>query len=339
MWAEVEAARNRARHPAAGMVIAKTLPLIRKSAMTDALPTLSLEPLIASRPDGDGEVARALQPILQTWGAFRLVDHGVAPEVIAGAFAAARLFFAQPLDARLAIKVGKHNRGYAPMHQTVYPGNLPDLKESFNLGLPLTADDPDVKANKPLHGVNVWPDLPGFRAPVEAYFDAMMTLGSRMLGPLARCFGMQPNDLRALYQKPIAFMRLFHYPPGGRIDEREHGAAEHQDYGFLTILAQDSAGGLEVRAPDNTIVAAEPRANTFIVNIGDMLAEISGGALRSAPHRVINRAGIGRYSIPFFYDPDFDARFPTLKDRSAGEFMLAKFGRFYKHGKDMAAAS
>jgi isopenicillin N synthase-like dioxygenase len=307
--------------------------------MPDALPILSLEPLIALRSEGDAQVARALEPILHTWGAFRLVDHGVASEVIADAFAAARLFFAQPLESRLAIKVGKHNRGYAPMHQTVYPGNLPDLKESFNLGLALSADDPDVKANKPLHGVNVWPDLPGFRPPVEAYFNAMMTLGSRMLGPLALCLGMKPQDLRALYRTPIAFMRLFHYPPGGRLQEGEHGAAEHQDYGFLTILAQDAAGGLEVRAPDGTIVAVEPRPDTFIINIGDMLAAISGGTLRSAPHRVINRAGIGRYSIPFFYDPDFDARFATLKDISAGEFMLAKFGRFYKHGKDMAAAS
>ena len=93
--------------------------------MPDALPILSLEPLIALRSDGDVQVARVLEPILHTWGAFRLVDHGIASEVIADAFAAARLFFAQPIEARLAIKVGKHNRGYAPMHQTVYPGNLP----------------------------------------------------------------------------------------------------------------------------------------------------------------------------------------------------------------------
>jgi isopenicillin N synthase-like dioxygenase len=205
--------------------------------------------------------------------------------------------------------------------------------------LPLAADDPDVATNKPLHGVNVWPDLPGFRAPVEAYFDAMMALGSRLLGPLALCIGMRPDDLRARYRKPIAFMRLFHYPTGGRLQDGEHGAAEHTDYGFLTVLAQDAAGGLEVRAPDGTIAAVEPQADTFIINIGDMLTEISAGALRSAPHRVINRAGISRYSIPFFYDPDFDARFATLKDKSAGEFMLAKFGRFYKHGKDMAVAS
>jgi isopenicillin N synthase-like dioxygenase len=221
------------------------------------------------------------------------------------------------------------------MHQTVYPGNLPDLKESFNVGTKLTADDPDVKAGKPLHGVNRWPELPGFRAAVEAYFDAVIALGDRMLGPLALCLGLTPADLRARYTKPIAFMRLFHYPPTTNVAQNEFGAAEHKDYGFLTILAQDSTGGLEVRSPDGDLVLAPPRQGNFIVNAGDMLSEITAGKIRSAPHRVINRAGNGRYSIPFFYDPDFDARFDSLPQFSAGEFLLAKFDKFYQYRKDM----
>ena len=87
----------------------------------------------------------------------------------------------------MKVKINKHNRGYAPMHQTVYPGNMPDLKESFNVGTGLTAADPDVIAGKPLHGVNRWPELAGFRAAVEAYFDAVTALGRRLLGPLAFC--------------------------------------------------------------------------------------------------------------------------------------------------------
>jgi len=67
-----------------------------------------------------------------------------------------------------------------------------------------------------------------------------------------------------------------------------------------------------------------------------MLSEITAGAIRSAPHRVINRAGIGRYSIPFFYDPDFDARFDSLPQVSAGEFLLAKFNKFYQYRKELS---
>jgi isopenicillin N synthase-like dioxygenase len=130
-------------------------------------------------------------------------------------------------------------------------------------------------------------------------------------------------------------MRLFHYPPHSDVAQNEYGAAEHKDYGFLTILAQDATGGLEVRSPQGELVSAPPRPRHFIVNAGDMLSAITADAIRSASHRVINRAGIGRYSIPLFYDPDFDARFAML-DFSAGEFLLAKFNKFYKHRKEIS---
>jgi len=303
--------------------------------MSTQIPVVSLAAITSGRAGADEVVARDLKAALESWGAFELVDHGVPTATIDGAFAAAATFFRLPLETRLQIRIDKHNRGYAPMHQTVYPGNLPDLKESFNVGTKLTADDPDVKAGKPLHGVNRWPELPGFRAAVEAYFDAVIALGDRMLGPLALCLGLTPADLRARYTKPIAFMRLFHYPTTTNVAQNEFGAAEHKDYGFLTILAQDSTGGLEVRSPDGDLVLAPPRQGNFIVNAGDMLSEITAGKIRSAPHRVINRAGNGRYSIPFFYDPDFDARFDSLPQFSAGEFLLAKFDKFYQYRKDM----
>jgi isopenicillin N synthase-like dioxygenase len=226
------------------------------------------------------------------------------------------------------------------MHQTHYPGNKPDLKESFNVGrIALTPDDPDVKAGKPLHGVNRWPALDGFRGPVEAYFNAVTALGDRLLGPLAICLDMPPEALRARYGRPVAFMRLFHYPPDSNVGEKEFGAAEHKDYGFLTILAQDANGGLEVRSPENELVSVPPRTDAFVINVGDMLSEITGGRFCSPLHRVVNRSGVARYSIPYFFDPDFDATFDTMPDVSAGQYLLNKFDKFYKYRQQQAAAA
>lgn len=302
------------------------------------IPIVSLKPIVDGVANADQEVARTLQPVLESWGAFQLVDHGVPQSVIDGAFNSAARFFATPLDRRMTIKVDKHNRGYVPMHQTHYPGNRPDLKESFNVGMGLTADDPDVKAGKPLHGVNRWPELEGFRRPVEIYFDAVTELGKKLLGPLAICLGMPVEALRETYSKPIAFMRLFHYPPDSNVAEKEFGAAEHKDYGFLTILSQDANGGLEVRSPEGEIVPVPPRVDAFVINVGDMLSEITGGRFKSPLHRVINRAGVARYSIPFFFDPDFDARFAGMPEVSAGEYLLRKFNKFYQHRKELAAS-
>ena len=223
-----------------------------------SIPVVSLEPIIRASANADETVATDLKAALGSWGAFELVDHGVPIATIEGAFAAANTFFRLPVEERMKVRIDRHNRGYAPLHQTVYPGNLPDLKESFNVGTRLTADDPDVKAGKPLHGVNQWPESADFRTAVETYFDAMMALGDRLLGPLALCLGLSPSALRARYRKPVAFMRLFHYPPNSNVAQNEFGAAEHKDYGFLTILAQDSTGGLEVRSPAGELVAAPP---------------------------------------------------------------------------------
>jgi isopenicillin N synthase-like dioxygenase len=300
-----------------------------------SIPVVSLAPIVRREADADATVARDLKAALASWGAFELIDHGVPAATIESAFAAAATFFRLPVEERLKVRVDRHNRGYAPLHQTVYPGNKPDLKESFNIGTRLSADDPDVKAGKPLHGVNQWPDLAGFRPAVEGYYDAIIALGDRLLGPLALCLGLTPAELRARYRKPVAFMRLFHYPPNSDVAHNEFGAAEHKDYGFLTILAQDATGGLEVRSPTGELVLAPPNPGHFIINAGDMLAEITAGKIRSAPHRVINRAGVGRYSIPFFYDPDFDARFAGLPQLSAGEFLLAKFNKFYQYRKEL----
>ena len=307
--------------------------------MSAAVPVISLKPIIDGVPDADAIVARTLNPVLESWGAFQLIDHGVPQSIIDGGFAATRQFFTLSEEERLTVRVGKDNRGFVPMRQTHYPGNKPDLKESFNVGMGLTEDDSDVRANKPLHGVNRWPQLEGFRGPVEAYFDAVTGLGHRLLGPLAICLGVSSDFLRQQYSKPVAFMRMFHYPSDSNVDEREFGAAEHKDYGFLTILAQDSLGGLEVRSPDNELVAVPPRTDAFVINVGDMLSELTGGRFCSPLHRVVNKAGKARHSIPFFFDPNFDARFPTMPEVSAGEYLLGKFNAFYKYRKEAEAGA
>jgi isopenicillin N synthase-like dioxygenase len=116
------------------------------------IPVVSLAPILRGDVGADERVARDLKAALSGWGAFELIDHGVPADTIEGAFTAAATFFRLPVEERLKVRIDRHNRGYAPLHQTVYPGNLPDLKESFNIGTRLTADDPDVKARKPCMG-------------------------------------------------------------------------------------------------------------------------------------------------------------------------------------------
>ncbi len=106
---------------------------------------------------------------------------------------------------------------------------------------------------------------------------------------------------------PTLLFRIFHYPAVEAPQEGgAFGVGEHSDYGLLTLLAQDDKGGLEVRTRGGWIDAL-PIAGALVINVGDMLERLTRGRFRSAPHRVVNRSGVSRYSFPLFFDPDFTA--------------------------------
>ena len=104
--------------------------------------------------------------------------------------------------------------------------------------------------------------------------------------------------------EPLTLFRIFNYPP--QADPALWGVGEHTDYGLLTILLQDDAGGLEVKSRSNW-VPAPPVPGSFVCNIGDMLDRMTGGLYRSTPHRVRNPVPRDRLSFPFFFDPNFFA--------------------------------
>lgn len=79
--------------------------------------------------------------------------------------------------------------------------------------------------------------------------------------------------------------------------------------GAITLLLQDSSGGLEVlEESTNTWHAVAPNPDAYVVNIGDMLSMWTKGIYKSAMHRVINKSGGDRYSIPFFFDGNAEVK-------------------------------
>src|SRR3974390_566150 len=72
-------------------------------------------------------------------------------------------------------------------------------------------------------------------------------------------------------------------PPG----QARSGA--HTDYGALTILlAEKAPGGLQVKLRNGGWVDVEPRPNSFIINIGDLMAMWTNDHWVSNLHRVVN---------------------------------------------------
>ncbi|MBL8705529.1 MAG: isopenicillin N synthase family oxygenase [Rhodospirillales bacterium] len=279
-----------------------------------SVPVIDLGPLSGTDRAAKQRTAAAIGRACEEIGFIYIANHGVPQDLIEHTFAEARRFFALPLaeKSKIPIANSKNFRGYFPLKgETTDVTAMGDLKEGFDLMRELGPDDPDVRTGKPLHGPNQWPSedvLPGFRQSILAYYAAMEALAQRLLRGMALSLDLDEGFFAGKTQKALAYLRLLHYPPQqGMIDEREIGCGAHSDYGCLTILAQDEVGGLQLRNSAGEWIEAPPIPGTFVINLGDQMARWTNERFQATPHRVINRSGRERYSIPFFFDPDFDA--------------------------------
>ena len=273
------------------------------------LDVIDLTGLGSDDPASVRRVAAELGRACRDVGFFYIRNHGVADALLSGIFRCSEMFFASPRAAKdeLAISRSRHNRGYVGIATESLNLVHADLKEAFNIGLDLPASDPEVMAGKPFRGVNLWPQTPGFRATALGYFNAVWRLGLDLHLAIATDLGLAPTFFADKFDRPMATLRLLHYPPRAPSQGELPGAGEHTDYGSLTILLTDDVGGLEVRRRDGAWIKAPPIPGAFVCNIGDCLMRWSNDTYVSTPHRVTSPPGRDRYSVAFFLDPNPDA--------------------------------
>lgn len=272
------------------------------------IPVIDIGALQRGAPADIDRVTREIVAACENAGFFYVVGHGVPGPLIDAIFEAARWFFARPQAERDALDVATspNFRGYVPIGIT--GPNVPRrLLEAFQMMLDLGRDDPEVRAGNIMRGPNRWPPAaPGFRAAMEDYYAAMTALAHRLLGAFARGLGLADDFFEPFFRKPLTQLRLLHYPPQPR-DASVQGVEAHTDSGAFTILLQDRVGGLEVQNRAGRWIEATPIAGSLVVNIGDMMQRWTSGRYVSTPHRVANRTGLDRISVPFFANPDYDA--------------------------------
>ena len=292
----------------------------------------------------------AFDEACRAFGFCYIVNHGVEQGLIDRAFAMSAAFHALPLEEKQQIKINAAHRGYMGMASSLIVTSSiekairPNLSESFMLMHEIAPED----EAHPLDGPNQWPARPaGFREAVGAYDSALQRLSRQMTHMIAVALGLPPEGLDAHFERPTTFLRLLHYPPSPPdAGDKQYGSAPHTDYGFITILAQDQQGGLQVRGPDNLWIDATPLRGAFVVNIGDMGSRWTNGRWPSTPHRVINRSGGDRYSMPYFFDPNADVTVACLAsccspDRPArfepvryGDYLMMRIDANYAYRKN-----
>ena len=181
---------------------------------------------------------------------------------------------------------GRAWRGYFRVGDELTSGQ-PDQKEGLYFGAELPADDPRVLAGTPLHGPNLFPrQAPGCGRGARLHGRADRP-GPGLMAGLALSLGLEESYFATGYTAdPMILFRIFNYPPPAA--PTVWGVGEHTDYGLLTLLAQDDAGGLEVVALG---VGRRPAGAGLVRLQHRRHARPDDRRLyRSTPHRVRNPA-------------------------------------------------
>ena len=286
-----------------------TLPLTLKT-----LPQLNLSQL-----DGDWRQRQAfldgLREAARDVGFFYLRGHGVDNRLNVQLQQHARQFFALPEADKLAVQMvhSPHFRGDNRAAAELARGQ-PDWREQFDIG----AERPALQlANETprwarLQGPNQWPEaLPALKPLLLQWQQAMTAMSLRLLRAFAQALSLPEHAFDQLYgDTPNEHIKLIRYP-GQAADASNQGVGAHKDSGFLSFLLQDQQAGLQVEVEEGRWIDALPRANTLVVNIGELLELATNGYLRATVHRVVSPAqGSERLSIAFFLGARLDAVVP-----------------------------
>ena len=288
--------------------------------MTETLAKINVASLFTTGTDAATKAAQQqcsaqLLEALTSTGFAIVQNTNVPPAVLADMRSAVKTVFDAPRTLYAKCQVQKTNyRGYVPLgYFTPNAGsNQADQYEAWKLHSETGNTAP-----------NIWPPLGEHTAEqvrwaVLAYWAEMDCLNYAVMGALCDALGLNRAQVLDTLDKPLTNMTLLNYPPAAAHTSGAWGIHPHKDFNYLTFLAHDPVGGLEVRTRSGSWIDAACLEGEYVMNVGDMLELLSGGRLVSTPHRVTNRSGTQRQSFPYFSVPRADVVVEPLLERLPG---------------------
>ena len=278
--------------------------------------------------DEKTRVSKEIFEAFSTIGFVVLKNHGIAGDDHAGkggvterGFRTAKSFFQLDKETKMQFKYlsAESNRGYIAMGQEKLDGDLPDLKETFDIGW----EGETEFANRWPVGTDISDE---FQSAMLEYFDAYDQLHLNILRAVARGMGLEGDD----YFTPLCNgnhqnLRLLHYPECDRsaIAAGQKRGGIHTDYGTITLVAQNGVGGLVAQKLNGDWVNVPPIPGGIAVNVGEMLQRWSNDILRATPHQILDEDPLNqdagkservpeRYSIAFFCNANKDTSLQCL---------------------------
>lgn len=298
-------------------------------------------PSISHSPEVLEESEKEKQKLFQAFvdvGFLYLANHSIPDFARDNLFSHAKQFFALPESEKAKVETGESKgfHGWFSPSRTSGDSRHSDLKEAFDVGKENDATRP-----------NQWPeDWPEFRDDMNFFFEKCHEVHLVLLRALAQQVGVDENFFEPHVDAKDHFFRVIYYPETSRAAFKDRlRASAHTDYGTLTLLFNDTSGGLQVRRTDGTYIDAPPVPGCAIINgkqrprhsagfhiadlddhaVGDLLSRWFNDKLVSTEHRVVepepkpdangNIPDVvpARYAIAWFGHPNREALVEPLE--------------------------
>jgi len=262
------------------------------------------------------EVGALISQAFQQTGFAYIQNHGIPPAVIDSAFRSSMEFFTMDDSTKEQVSKGVEYQGWVCEGREIFDqdeqGNIADheVRETYDM--------------KNISGTGIFPDsaCPSLRPALSQLAEVSRKLTHRLLGSISTCLDQEKDYLSKLHKGMFSegfeeiignatTLRSIHYPPLSEEDIKPGiiRCGEHSDYGTITILFQDDMGGLEVKSVKDSWIPADPIPGAILINVGDLLENLTGGRYPATKHRVRIpqeevRRRCKRQSIAFFVHPD-----------------------------------
>jgi isopenicillin N synthase-like dioxygenase len=290
-------------------------------------------------------------------GFFYLTDHGIPTAALDEVLDLARQFFidATPEQKSAVQRKGVEEggdgaRGYQRIGENVTKGardwhEAVDFYREWEDGGEGSRETNGGSQHELLEGPNLWPDHPPeLHGTYQEYIESVKEIATKVVRAMGEALGLEGAEKDTFVKATrdsFWVMRMIGYPPlqdgategvscgehtgtlHHKVNERCIRLIKSADYGCVTLLLSDSTpNALQVQLKDGSWLTANPIPGAFVINIGDMIERWTNGEWKSTNHRVVHQGSNFRVSVPFFFEPDFDATVKPLETcikRTGGE--------------------
>jgi isopenicillin N synthase-like dioxygenase len=225
-------------------------------------------------------------------GFFQIVGHGVDMSLLDAVYDGAVRLSRQPDEVKAALvsPSGHPYRGLMSQRdvrgvvcsQRFHASRFDDAADAVRNGVPEHLAD--------FFAPNVWPELPGFRADVQALFTETQRLGGELMRLFAVALGLPINNFDPYLEDSASSCSINYYPARRAPLDTDPTVIfdEHFDGGTLTILHQRGTyDGLQIRTLDGDWFSVPVVPEAFVINMGELMTRWTNDRWPATRHRVI----------------------------------------------------